>query len=311
MESETAAQIEEASCRWAARLDRGLSTDESVELGDWLAGDTRRRGALLRAQAMMSMLDRGRALGAQEEMLAEAPGIARRRLLWAGGGVAAALALGVGWSLWPVGTSVETAVGEIREIALEDGSHAAVNSASKVHFAFDAKTRNVKLAVGEAWFKVAKNRVRPFVVSVGPVRVEAVGTAFDVRRHESASEVIVTEGVVQIWPATGRPFLLAKGYRASVGDYGALQTNAVPDDKAGQRLAWRERRVVLDDMTLAAAAEEFNRYHAVRLQVDPSLAGRHVVGSFQTDDLDGFANASAALVGGHVERDGGAIRIVP
>ena len=310
MTSETAAQIEEAACRWAARVDRGLTAAETAELSDWLAGSTRRRGALLRAQAGLSILDRARALGQESTEPAASTILSRRHMFQLGGGIAAALALGVGWSLWPATLSIRTGVGEIREVALEDGSRATVNSASDVRFQFDRKTRNVNLASGEAWFKVAKSRARPFIVSAGPARVEAIGTAFDVRRRESASEVIVTEGVVRIWPATGQPFLLAKGRRAEIGDFGTVRTMDVAGDQAGRQLAWREGMVLLDDMTLAAAAEEFNRYHDVQLQIDPILARRHVVGSFRTGDLDGFARASAALVGGRVEREGRFIRIV-
>jgi transmembrane sensor len=47
--------------------------------------------------------------------------------------------------------------------------------------------RQVKLDRGEAWFQVAKDPQRPFVVESGPVRVRAVGTAFSVRRREGGA----------------------------------------------------------------------------------------------------------------------------
>src|SRR3546814_19688281 len=50
-----------------------------------------------------------------------------------------------------------------------------------------------------AWFQVAKDRARPFVVEVGDVRVRAVGTAFGVKRTAGGVDVQVTEGVVEVW----------------------------------------------------------------------------------------------------------------
>ena len=57
-----------------------------------------------------------------------------------------------------------------------------VNSASRLRVAFTRDRRDIDLAQGEAWFEVARNRNRPFTVHAGPVRVQAVGTAFDVRK---------------------------------------------------------------------------------------------------------------------------------
>src|SRR3546814_19529010 len=53
--------------------------------------------------------------------------------------------------------------------------------------------------LGEAWFQVAHDAHRPFVVDVGSVRIRAVGTAFSVRRNPEGSDVLLTEGVVEPW----------------------------------------------------------------------------------------------------------------
>jgi transmembrane sensor len=303
--------IDDFACRWAARIDRGLDAPESAALETWLAEDGRHRGALLRALAGLSLLDRGRALGGLDDAPTE--GIDRRRLLAAGtiGAAAAAVAGGVGIRLLTRGTSITTAVGEIRHMPLGDGSVAVVNSHTRLRVRFSEDRRDVELAEGEAWFQVAKNRARPFTVAAGPVRVQAVGTAFDVRRHGGASEVVVTEGKVKVWSvdSDAKPIFVSAGHRALVSDHVGVELAAVPPAAADQQLAWRQGLIVLDNMTLAAAAAEFNRYHDVRLEVAPALAGRRVVGWFRTDDLEGFATASAAMVGGRVERAPGVIRI--
>lgn len=304
--------IDDLACRWAARIDRGLDTPEGAALDAWLAEDARHRGALLRALAGLSLLDRGRALGGLDAT-PDGRKIDRRRLLAMGtAGVAAAAAGGIGIRLLTRGTAITTAVGEIRHLPLEDGSITVVNSRTRLKVRFTADRRDVELAQGEAWFQVAKNRTRPFTVAAGPVRVQAVGTAFDVRRRHAASEVVVTEGTVKIWSTASdaKPIFVSAGHRALVSDHVGVELAAEPPAAADQQLAWRQGLIVLDNMTLAAAAAEFNRYHDRRLEVGSGLAGRRVVGWFRTDDLDGFATASAAMVGGRVERAPGVIRIV-
>lgn len=305
--------IDDLASQWAARLDRGLDSEERVDLADWLAADRRHQGALLRAQAALSLLDRGRALSPTSDGAPLDESTSRRQALRiGGGGIAAAIAAGLAWRLWPSGTPIATRVGEIRRLPLDDGSIAVVNSGSRMRVAFTRDRRDIELARGEAWFEVAHNRARPFTVAAGPLRVQAVGTAFDVRRKDGGAEVVVTEGRVKVWSTTSgvAPSFVDAGNRALLSDGAGIEIASLAPAVSDQRLAWREGRIVLDDMTLAAAAAEINRYHVEQLEVDPALADKQVVGWFRTDDLDGFASASAAMVGGRVVRDHNVIRIV-
>jgi transmembrane sensor len=307
--------IDDLACQWAARIERGLDEAERETLDQWIDADRRHRGALLRARAALSLLDRGRALAPIEEEAPEPEPAADRRwfLKFGAGGLAAAIAGGIGLRLWPKGTPISTGIGEIRRLPLDDGSVAVVNSASRLRVAFTRERRDIELAEGEAWFEVAHNRSRPFTVHAGPVRVQAVGTAFDVRRRDGGSDVTVTEGTVKLWSTDSDavPVFVSAGDHATVTDAGEVRIASLAPAASDQTLAWRDGRIVLDDMTLAAAAAEFNRYHTEQLVIDPSLADKQVVGWFRTDDLDGFASASAAMVGGRVERDRNTIRIVP
>jgi transmembrane sensor len=213
---------------------------------------------------------------------------------------------------------IDTRVGEIRSMQLADGSVAVVNSGSRLRVAFTRAERHVEMAKGEAWFQVAHNKARPFVVASGPYRVQAVGTAFDVRREGAAARVVVTTGVVKIWSVDSDepPRRVAAGEWAVLKPGKTIATRAMLPEASDQQLAWRERRIVLDNMTLGEAAAEFNRYNVTRLEVAPQLVGRRVVGWFRIDDVDGFAASSAAMVGGRVERidrpgEGEVTRILP
>ncbi len=205
--------------------------------------------------------------------------------------MAAALVAGLGFGVWPDRAErIDTRIGEIRRMPLADGSVALVNSGTTLRVAFTPVERHIDVNKGEAWFQVAHNPKRPFVVASGPYRVQAVGTAFDVRREGDAARVVVTKGVVKIWSVDSAdpPRRVAAGQWAVLKP-GRMAVRAMEPQASDQQLAWREGRIVLDDMTLGQAAAEFNRYNNDQLEVAPQLAGRRVVGWFRIYDVDGFA----------------------
>ncbi|HYD43714.1 MAG TPA: iron dicitrate transport regulator FecR, partial [Phenylobacterium sp.] len=130
---ETADEIEEAAVRWLWRLDReGRTPELAAELDAWLAGDTRRQGAFLQAEAAWAALDRGRQLaGVTPLRRRERPAVSRRALIAGGGTALAASLAGVAYLAFPR-ERYGTAQGEIRRVPLKDGSTAAINTASVV-----------------------------------------------------------------------------------------------------------------------------------------------------------------------------------
>lgn len=196
-------------------------------------------------------------------------------------------------------------------VPLSDGSTATVNTDSTLRVSLRDRTRRVRLEKGEAWFKVAHDRARPFIVEAGDVRVRAVGTAFSVRVRDGGADVLVTEGVVETWIA-GRPerkVRIASGSKAHVSPEQPAQAVAA-EAEIDRDLAWRNGEIALDGRTLAAAAEQFNRYNRRKLVVeDPQLAGERLVGRFATDDPMEFANAAATTLGARVVADDSTIRL--
>lgn len=310
-ETETAQSINDRAARWVARIDH-LPLDQAAqdELDDWLAGDDRRRGAFFRAEAAWAMLDRASAVGTGARDDCGPPvaefGPSRRRLIWSGGAAAACLVGGYGlqtlWRNRPL--HIETALGEIRRVPLADGSLVAVNTATKLTVDLKPKIRNLHVDEGEAWFQVAKDRQRPFVVSAGNVRIRAVGTAFSVRRHDTGADVQVTEGAVEAWSIDREHEIsrISAGSRTFVSDVvGPAQPieASVDIDRA---LAWRSGQLIFDGNSLGAAAAEFNRYNAIQLRIDdPDLAREQVVGRFRTNEPDAFARSAGILLGVHAE----------
>jgi transmembrane sensor len=293
MTRETPEQIEAEAARWVMRLDASDTPDSRAALQSWLAGDDRRKGALLQAEAASMLI--GDALRSNGAPIAEEEAhsgfFTRRRVIRA---CAAALVAAIGIkSALPGGQSYRTTLGEVRRVPLTDGSIAVVNTQSDIVVTMNDSLRKVDLIEGEAWFQVAHDKTKPFIVESGASRIRAVGTAFSVRRQAGGSDVVVTEGVVEAWAegAEHRRIRLSAGERGYIAD-GATPPAVVSTTDNARTLAWREGKIDLAGEPLSYAAEEFNRYNGRKLViVDPALGAERLFGVFQVDDPEGFAIA--------------------
>lgn len=329
----SAEQIAEQAAQWVARLDReGDNIILRAEIKAWTVEDVRHVGALLRAEAAWQMLDRAAVLGsthggraAQDADVGAThlhPTIdagrkrpASRWAIWGGvaaSAAAAALMLAVVPLPWQnQSVQIETVLGEIRQVPLEDGSIAAVNTDSKLLVALQPEVRNVVLERGEAWFQVAKDAERPFVVVAGDIRVRAVGTAFAVHKGAKGVDVRVTEGVVEIWREGDEALKkrVGAGGQLYIGEQGVAK--ALPSDEPMDRaLSWRDGQLIFDGDTLAQAAEKFNRYNDVKIIVQgDEIAQSKIVGRFRTNEVRSFARAVSALLDARIDEENNNITI--
>lgn len=123
--------------------------------------------------------------------------------------VAAAVAILVmgSWFGWNTFGGGDTAwqkvvtVDNSQELKLSDGSKIWVNSKSQFQYPaeFSKKERKVKLE-GEAFFDIAKNPEKPFIIETGTMQIEVLGTSFNVRNYadEDLVEVTVRSGKVKV-----------------------------------------------------------------------------------------------------------------
>jgi len=291
---------EHAAADWALR--HPLAAAEQDELDAWLARDPRHAGALLRAMAGLSAIDRALAPEKTPVPVAvpAAPATTRRWLLAGLGSAAAAAVVGiVGWPRM-MGDRFVTAHGEIRRLPLADGSVATIDTSSELRVVLASDSRRIALNKGQVWFQVAKDRKRPFIVDAGIAQVRAVGTAFSVHRTDSGVQVAVTEGSVAVWASDGGGIMniLDAGQYATFLP-GALTPKTGTAPAAIERsLAWRGGEIALENESLGSAVAQFNRYNQQRLVIlDPELADERLVGLFQIDRPADFAATLTASLG--------------
>jgi transmembrane sensor len=201
-----------------------------------------------------------------------------------------------------------TAIGDLRSIALADGSAATLSSDSAIDVALSSRERHIDLTRGEAYFDVAKDAARPFAVQAGDSRIVAVGTRFAVRRDGDDVRVVVTEGTVRLesTPVDGRSqpvTLLPAGSTALANRSGVLVRTGSAID-AERALDWRRGYLVFLDTPLAVAVAEFNRYNTRPLVIgDATAAQLRVGGSFRWSNAEVFANLLEQALPVRAERE--------
>lgn len=290
-------KIDNEAFEWVARkFARGLGDSERGEFDAWYAADTRHQGAYVRAMAIYNAIH----LATEPRSLAPEPAVwekpaASRRRLFMFGAMAACVAATVGltsFSALREDKVLITAKGEFRKVPLQDKSIATINSGSRIEVEFTRDRRKINLQKGEAWFEVAKDKSKPFIVEAGDARVRAVGTAFSVRRFVHGTEVLVTEGTVEVWSkdkAAQRRQLTA-GERAFLEpEASAISVSRQPSE-VNRKLAWREGKLILKNQTLSDAVADFNRYSPKTIVIlDTTLASKRLFGQYMLDAPELFA----------------------
>lgn len=297
---ETSREIDERAAAWAARaLTGGLDGEAQRELDQWLQGDRRRAGAYLKAQAVIAAFDPVEDSAPAIEAPMASARWSRRSLL--GGALAASVAGVAGFAGWQhfKAPAFSTDLGEVRTVALEDGSALTLDALSSVRVRFSPERREVRLEQGRVFFAVAHDATRPFVVKAGPVEVRAVGTAFSVSMDAQAqTAVVMREGIVEVSRArAGPPVRLVAQQNLVAPANGPFSVATQNEQANADTFAWREGAIVLDGTTLADAAAQFARYSRYRIELDPGVADLRLTGRFATSDPRGFAQAAALGLG--------------
>jgi transmembrane sensor len=186
---------------------------------------------------------------------------------------------------------------------MKDGSNVTLNTDSAIRVALSPTQREVQLDHGEAFFEVAKDPNRPFIVNAGDKRVIAVGTKFSVRRIDDEIRVFVTEGKVRVedrrvaadstssvaaGEVSDRQVLLAAGGIARARDDSILvRQNALPEIE--NYLSWRTGYLTFTETPLADAVAEFNRYNNRKIVIaDPQVAAIRIGGKFRATNVEVF-----------------------
>jgi transmembrane sensor len=168
--------------------------------------------------------------------------------------------------------TVATLQGEKKEVVLPDGSHVWLNSSSKLIYSakFEGKERKINLT-GEAYFEVAKDPSKPFIIDAGNAVTTVLGTAFNLRARVEEKLIVVTvaEGKVAF---TGKKDLAQTSVRLMAGDQGILNLetqkleNVKNDDP--NFLAWKTGKLVFKNTMLKQVVAKLTDFYGKSIRME-------------------------------------------
>ncbi|WP_082532197.1 MULTISPECIES: FecR domain-containing protein [unclassified Phenylobacterium] len=295
---------------WFVRLqrhpgDRRVQSDFET----WLAADPAHRDDWALVSGAWDRMDElkedAQILAAREALKADlAAGRRRPHLRWAAGIAATIVTAGslLGYGSWrqaqdsaappvvvaaaPQAIAVyRTAVGGQQVVTLKDGSKVTLSTDTEVRLDEWDRRRGLTLVRGEAYFQVAKNAEKPFVVTAAGRTVTALGTAFDVRVDPGQWSVSLIEGKVRVGGPGASVEMIPGHHLAQTGD--APWT--LEKRNLAELTSWREGSLVFENRPLASIVQEMNRYSTRKVRIaDPALAATPLSGRFKSGDVTGF-----------------------
>lgn len=302
--------VRHTAAAWFARMRADdVSERERGEFQRWLAEEPRHRTVYEHLEMLWSDLGahagtpeiatRLHAISARRFPAARSRPPRRHVAIWSVAALLLIAALVTGWALWPTWQPTPqlyaTGTGERRTLLLEDGSRVTLDTDTRLSVTFSQRTRQLTLVHGRAFFHVAKDPDRPFLVTTPDGIVRATGTQFSVYEHNADIEVTLVEGHVVVTPHSpsnhrgtaiamraGQRLLMGKGYPVPLLESARVNTDT----------AWLSGKLVFDDAPLPSAIAEFNRYTTDKIVIgDDSLRSIHVTGVFRVDDNRSFVDA--------------------
>lgn len=326
------------AAEWLLRLqDDDLAQEEFADWLRWYEADPMNRAAFEDAQSAFESASRlapgdreawarelvtgargcGAAAPPRSAALAAWMGMFAERVIAPRHAVAAALvaiASAAAWNAWEesgasptLTTTLHTPRATHRLEKLPDGSTVQLAARSSISLSFSREARYLVLESGEAFFTVARDPARPFVVQAGSLSVHAVGTEFNVRRDGESTIVTVREGKVEVVKGVANPAASrgAQEAPASLVRLGSGEQVAARDPESGLAIrtvspqaiaAWQKGRLEFADEPLRQVVATINRYSAREIVVtDQSLAGLRITGTVAEDRIDEWIRALPAI----------------
>ena len=312
-------RLDEDALDWVIRRDAGFTPEEQDAFFSWLAENSQHGEGFTRHSQNFHQFDSlvqwcpEHSDEPNPDLLA-VPLVKQGWFLGLSSLAAAALLVGLFvWSPWVENQNFDGYLPEAGAMALDyqihrlpDGSIVELNEGTQVAIRYSGKERRVDLLSGEAYFEVAKNPDRPFVVSARGIAVIAVGTAFNVKLNDDSLDVMVTHGRVQMdssalinvgeLSASPEPQIFAPELNAGQRSHISFVTEAIvpelapfTEEEVVEELAWKHQVLEFVARPLGEIVAEFNHYNTRQIFIeDQELLDTVITATFRSYNLDGF-----------------------
>lgn len=309
----------DAASRWWLQLQQATTLTQQAEFQQWLAADPRHADYYQQCCELQQQLSALSPVWQQQLMQAEPAAwtvevraglqdppeaaVAPNQLhsaasqlvpassklqhvqLWCCRLAACVAMLAIGWLGWHTQTTElnlhwQTGVGQFASYQLPDGSTIKLDAATKLEVRYAADERQILLQQGQAFFEVAADNSRPFVVKTPDSQIKVLGTGFAVGWFASYSQVEVAHGKVEFsYPGEVRQLTAGQRLQGKLNS----QLSQLPVTAIA---SWRQGYLSFEQQPLSEVMAALNRYLTKPLQLaDQQSAALRLTATFQLDQL--------------------------
>jgi ferric-dicitrate binding protein FerR (iron transport regulator) len=196
-------------------------------------------------------------------------------------------------------------------IELADGSVVTLNTGSILMYGVDEQAGERRVVLrGEAYFEIAKDADRPFIIDAGAAVVQVLGTSFNVRAYEDNAvvEVTVSTGLVSM-AAKSRmdQLILLNPGNAGIYDKTAKKLELISHADPNAT-AWKTRDILFDETPLGEVVKVISHVYQTELRLaDASLADCPITVSFHDQELGAVLSVITSTLDLQMERQEGVI----
>lgn len=342
---------------WRARISNGLSEPERTEFAHWIAESPAHGEAFAEAEIMWGALGRinlkpcaaptelsDTPFGAVVEPVPSSdPWAASAQISRPNYGpriAAGILTLALAAAIWilvytPVTSDLSPPADRTRFVSgpasskminLPDGSLIRLEPNSDLSVGFSETKRVVEVAQGDAFYAVASEPTRPFLVRTGNATIEVTGTRFTTELRDGGVEVAVIEGSVDVYasadvskePVDLNRFALTAGDVIWTDD--GREVEVLPSLKPENASASRQTQTVTQSRVvrrtyrneaLSKVVADMNRYASSPITVASQATGVELTGTFNIADTDALLATIDLALPVQVMRDEQGVRIIP
>jgi|NOAtaT_6_FD_contig_31_1439250_length_1234_multi_3_in_0_out_0_1 ferric-dicitrate binding protein FerR (iron transport regulator) len=307
-----------------------IESHEMVELDQWMAVSPENARQVEEIRAILEMLSAKIAavepqtdqawnelfsrLNQNETPVVKLAPAAPKSKFWKVYAAAAVFLVALMGAWWMLGSSAglekelvyTTASGERTRLQLPDGSTVFLNGGSefKALKGFGGKDRRVALE-GEAYFQVASDAQKPFIIETFKSLTTVVGTAFNLRSYGDGLPVRlgVTEGKVKFGSLDGKSSEILAANQAAIFNPLDGKISIIPES-AQEMAGWREGVLNFQEEPLASALPRLSQFYDIDIRLGKGLDDARLTARFTEKDHDAMLEILAATFSASVRRDG-------
>ncbi|MEM7672575.1 MAG: FecR domain-containing protein [Verrucomicrobiota bacterium] len=193
----------------------------------------------------------------------------------------------------------QTKTAELKTLMMEDRSEVILAPESAIASKFSLDRREFSLLEGDAYFEVAPDRERPFVVNAAGVTITVLGTAFEVDQSDESIAISVSHGRVRVNSENSLMSHELKAGDRLVVDLGSEESllESIAESSIAE---WRNKRLTVQNRPVSEVVEALSPFYPGKIVLDADLRDKRVTGVYRLDKplqtLKGLAKAHGGTV---------------